>query len=82
MNKPMIYPAGLGTVFNFGKYKGRTVESVILEDPSYINWCMENVEKFSMNEDCKTLFSMQDWEDYIAPDFDDDCSEWGLQQEW
>lgn len=27
-------------VFNFGKHKGRTVESVFAEDPSYYNWMM------------------------------------------
>ena len=82
MSKPMIYPATLNTVFNFGKHKGNTVESVIVDDPSYINWCLENVDKFSLDEDCQTLFSMQDWDDYPNPDFDDECPEWGLQQEW
>lgn len=26
----------------FGKYEGHTVEEVIAEDPSYINWAIEN----------------------------------------
>jgi DNA polymerase-3 subunit epsilon len=27
-------------VFNFGKYKGRTVEDVLAHDPGYYSWIM------------------------------------------
>lgn len=78
--RPMIYPATLSTMFTFGKHKGEMMESVIVDDPSYINWCLENVERFSLDEDCQNLFSMQDWDDYANPDFDDEYPEWGFQK--
>ena len=34
---------GLDWVFNFGKYRGKTVEDVIKLAPSYIEWCIDNV---------------------------------------
>lgn len=30
------------TPMPFGKYKGRRIESIIMEDPFYIRWCIEN----------------------------------------
>lgn len=33
----------------FGKYKGRRVESVIMEDPFYIRWCIENTQLLLAN---------------------------------
>lgn len=34
---------------NFGKYKGRELEDVIAEDPSYIEWCVLNVHNFYLS---------------------------------
>lgn len=31
---------------SFGKYKGKTVEEVLEEDPHYLKWAMENVASF------------------------------------
>jgi DNA polymerase-3 subunit epsilon len=38
----MIYDEQGREVFNFGKYKGRIVEEVFNEAPSYFDWIMEN----------------------------------------
>lgn len=32
--------------FNFGKYKGKTIEWVEKNDLSYLNWCIENIKNF------------------------------------
>jgi hypothetical protein len=38
----------LKDVFNFGKHKGESIESVISSDPGYILWCQdEKVAKFT-----------------------------------
>lgn len=35
--------------FDFGKHKYETIESVISNDPSYIVWCINNVDSFSLS---------------------------------
>lgn len=38
---------GLESLFTFGKYRGKQLEDVIHDDPSYIEWMvMENVTVF------------------------------------
>lgn len=32
-------------IFNFGKYKGETIESVKEKDINYYNWCKENIKE-------------------------------------
>lgn len=34
-------------IFTFGKYKGRTLQAVLDRDPSYIEWCRNNVAWFN-----------------------------------
>lgn len=36
----------LSWVMNFGKHKGLTLLDALTEDPSYIEWCLKNVEWF------------------------------------
>jgi hypothetical protein len=50
--------------FDFGKYKGRTVLGVARDNPGYINWCLETVSFFIMDE--KTI---KDHDDYDHDDF-------------
>lgn len=40
----------LDDVLNFGKYKGSTVDSVLEEDPKYLLWALENVERFEVDK--------------------------------
>ena len=28
--------------FTFGKYKGKSFDKLLIENPSYIEWCLEN----------------------------------------
>jgi uncharacterized protein (DUF3820 family) len=40
----------LDTPLAFGKYRGRTVEDVLAEDPAYLLWAMETVEQFEVDK--------------------------------
>ena len=39
---------GLKHVMNFGKYKGWTVEDLVIVNPSYLLWADENVSWFKL----------------------------------
>lgn len=40
----------LEDTFPFGKYKGEQIEDVIEDDPSYLEWVVEN-DVFNLDED-------------------------------
>lgn len=40
----------LETVFTFGKYEGDTVEEIAAFDPSYIEWCIIELDGFYIDE--------------------------------
>lgn len=46
--------------FLFGKYKGRRLCDVLEDDPSYVHWCMGNIDDFTFSaetiEKIKQLF--------------------------
>lgn len=44
----MVYK--LNTILKFGKHKGKTVEQVLNNDPTYIRWCLKNVDFFEMSK--------------------------------
>lgn len=35
--------------FTFGKYKGRSIMSVLNENPAYIEWCANNIKWFKLD---------------------------------
>lgn len=41
----------LDTVFTFDKYEGDTLEEIAEFDPSYIEWCIQKLEVFYIDED-------------------------------
>ncbi len=41
----------LKTVLNFGKYNGKKLSEVIKIHPSYINWCILNLDHFLVEDD-------------------------------
>ena len=59
------------TVLNFGKYKGETIEEVYEKDASYLQWCLENIERFNLSDKETALIEekaeMEEW------DRNDDC---------
>ena len=40
---------GIYSLFNFGKYKGKTLLHVIDNDPQYIVWWKNNIKDFKIN---------------------------------
>ena len=43
--------------FWFGKYKGRTIESICDLDLSYIDWCLRNVKGFTLTDEEKISYN-------------------------
>lgn len=62
----MIYPANLNTKFDFGKHKGKTVEEVCDDDPSYVEWCIDNVDDFELDNEAYDYY-----EDELAAYYDE-----------
>lgn len=47
--------------FTFGKYKGHSVMSVLNENPAYVEWCVNNIEWFTLGyEEQKRLNDITD----------------------
>lgn len=44
----MVYD--LDTALDFGKHRGRTVEDLLGDDPRYLLWALENVERFEVDK--------------------------------
>lgn len=40
-----------GDALDFGKHKGSTVSDVLAKDPEYLNWCLDNVDYFKVDND-------------------------------
>jgi len=47
----MNYPATLDTIITFGTHKGKTIEYLCDEHPDYIDWCMENIKEFELDNE-------------------------------
>lgn len=45
----MKTPVTKEIVFTFGKHKGKSVEDVLSFDPSYLVWCLENLDWFDVD---------------------------------
>lgn len=45
---------GLTWEFDFGKYRGYTIEQVIDNDPQYVDWCQQTVVGFILSKDART----------------------------
>lgn len=41
---------GIHNHMGFGKYSDKTILEVLMKDPSYLVWCVRNVNGFSLNE--------------------------------
>ena len=48
-----------GRRFFFGKYKGRYINDIIINDTQYITWSMKNVKWFWFNKEEVELFKNQ-----------------------
>jgi hypothetical protein len=41
----------LNSILTFGKYKGLSIQQVFELNPSYVDWCILNLEHFNIEED-------------------------------
>lgn len=48
-----------GRKFFFGKYKGRYINDIIVNDTQYITWSMKNISWFWYNQDEVELYKKQ-----------------------
>lgn len=46
-----------GTVLKFGKHSGESIENVLKTTPSYINWCITNLDHFYIDDEDYEEFS-------------------------
>ena len=59
---------------NFGKHKGKTIDEILHEDPTYIRWCLKNIHWFKLSEeDKKTVHILSEYCDREMEDYED----WG-----
>lgn len=71
--KPKSFNVTQNTVLWFGKYKGRKVKDIIVIDPSYMTWCMNNIKNIKFNREIKSRIAKT--MSYIKPpqpEWDDD----------
>ena len=40
----------LNDTLTFGKYRGKTLKAVLTRDAHYIQWCLDNISNFSLDE--------------------------------
>lgn len=57
---------------NFGKYRNRTIQEVIEDDPTYIEWALDNVDWFELDDEAMDVYEKAIKEHYR----DDDLSVW------
>ena len=44
----------LDSSLNFGKYKGKSIATILSADPSYLVWCNENIDWFELDDNVLT----------------------------
>jgi hypothetical protein len=51
--------------FSFGKYKGKTVEWVIKNDPQYINWLLtKSIKGFTLTPKERKIHNLEVYQEY------------------
>ena len=48
---------GLTDKFNFGKHKGETIQEVIEDEITYLEWCMDAVDGFDLDEQAYQVYN-------------------------
>ena len=47
---------GLKDTVGFGKYRTKTWEEVIFEDPEYVQWAFDSIPKFYLDEEATNVW--------------------------
>lgn len=64
----MMKEWGLDDVLNFGKHRGRTIEHVCRTDPTYLEWCLDNINDFFLSDEAMEVLSVEaDWLEDLHP---------------
>jgi len=66
---------GLAHRLTFGKYKGKTVQEVIDQNPRYLDWCLETIEWFDLSAEARE--ALEDSLVWSEPDDD-----WTWSEGW
>ena len=51
MSNKCYFFEDIGSVFSFGKHKGFPLCFIIAKDPSYIYWCVNNINEFRLSQE-------------------------------
>jgi hypothetical protein len=52
------------TILTFGKHKGLSIQTLLLNDPSYIVWMSENIKDIQFEGGIVDEAEENDWSDY------------------
>ena len=71
------YTYTLLSIMKFGKYKGNTLQDVIDDDPRYVQWCINELEWFKVDQEAKmylqeALSEYGNYEEEIPGDYNRD----------
>ena len=53
-------PYGLYNRLDFGKHEGEYVQDIITKDPSYLDYCLENIPGFKLTEEVEKAYEEAD----------------------
>lgn len=75
------YLNDISSRFDFGKHEGLPLFYVLMIDPSYVYWCVNNIECFFISETCLTqiremfpkFIVVESFMDHVVGDSEDDC---------
>jgi len=62
------------TVIEFGKFEGYTISEVIMKEPDYVFWCLDNLDHFVISIGCLELLNTyfedkkNHFQSFIKPD--------------
>lgn len=77
VSRKMPTPITEESVFTFGKHKGETIGSVLVQDATYLRWCLENHEDFA---DIDTLLAdkIYEYDDENDSEYLDSCYDYDI----
>lgn len=47
----------LDTLIPFGKFKGKMIRYVIIDNISYVDWCLVNVKNFTLSKEASEFYN-------------------------
>lgn len=51
-------PLALSDKINFGKHKGQTIQELIDEHPTYLEWAVDEIERFALDDNANQALSL------------------------